>query len=169
MKQAVYGMVFDEHKKQILLVMRRDVPVWVLPGGGLEPGESPEEGAIREVFEETGYRVEIQKKIAEYEPVNRLTQFTHVFACSIVGGKPKLNSEAQKIEFFPLSALPLLPPPFPGWIQDALTSSSLIRKKIEGVSYWILLKLLCRYPVLVFRFLLTKVGIHWNGKDQSSS
>jgi 8-oxo-dGTP pyrophosphatase MutT (NUDIX family) len=32
------------------------VPVvrWITPGGGVEPGETHEEGAIRELFEETG-------------------------------------------------------------------------------------------------------------------
>jgi 8-oxo-dGTP pyrophosphatase MutT (NUDIX family) len=30
---------------------------WVTPGGGLQPGENPAEGAARELFEETGLRV----------------------------------------------------------------------------------------------------------------
>ena len=33
-------------------------PRWTLPGGGLDHGEDPRDGAIREVEEETGYRVE---------------------------------------------------------------------------------------------------------------
>ncbi|MEV0247053.1 NUDIX hydrolase [Nocardia sp. NPDC050712] len=32
---------------------------WELPGGGIEPGEAPEQAAIREVAEETGLRIEI--------------------------------------------------------------------------------------------------------------
>ncbi|MBN6812193.1 MULTISPECIES: NUDIX hydrolase [Kocuria] len=31
---------------------------WTLPGGGMEPGEQPEQTMIREVFEETGFHVE---------------------------------------------------------------------------------------------------------------
>jgi 8-oxo-dGTP pyrophosphatase MutT (NUDIX family) len=31
---------------------------WVTPGGGLDPGESPSAGAARELFEETGLRVD---------------------------------------------------------------------------------------------------------------
>lgn len=33
--------------------------LWTLPGGGLDFGESPEDGAAREVREETGYSVEL--------------------------------------------------------------------------------------------------------------
>lgn len=32
---------------------------WTLPGGGLELGETPDECCLREVFEETGYRVRL--------------------------------------------------------------------------------------------------------------
>lgn len=45
--------MFDNHQK-LLLVKRRDVPVWVFPGGGIEKGETPERAVVREVFEESG-------------------------------------------------------------------------------------------------------------------
>ncbi len=32
---------------------------WTFPGGGLEEGETPAQCAVREMFEETGYRVEL--------------------------------------------------------------------------------------------------------------
>ncbi len=34
---------------------------WTLPGGGLELGEDPLDGVVREVTEETGYAVEVQR------------------------------------------------------------------------------------------------------------
>ena len=34
---------------------------WVLPGGGIEPGESEEACVIRELFEETGLVVEVER------------------------------------------------------------------------------------------------------------
>ncbi|MER5480664.1 NUDIX hydrolase [Streptomyces sp. NPDC002734] len=49
--------VFDETLAQVLLV-RHPRRGWVPPGGVVEPGETPREGAVREVFEETGLRVE---------------------------------------------------------------------------------------------------------------
>lgn len=160
---AVYGIVFNEDKTEVLLVKRRDIPVWVLPGGGLDPGESPEEGAVRELWEETGFKAKVVRKVAEYLPVNKLTLLSHLFECQIISGKATTSSETKEIRFFSINHLPDLPPPYEGWIRDAAANhSTVLRKKIEGVSYWILFKLLIQHPILVGRYLLTKLGIHIN-------
>lgn len=165
-KQAVYGILFRENRQEVLLVQRRDLPVWVLPGGGLDPEELPEEGAKREVLEETGYEVEILRKIAIYLPVNRMTQKTHFFECKIIGGSAKINAEARQIQYFPIKKLPSrLPPPFHGWIKDALNpSKEMLIKNTEGVNYLTLLKLLIKHPHLVVRYFLTKLGIRFNAR-----
>ena len=163
LKQAVSGIIFCSEKKKVLLIKRRDIPVWVLPGGGVEAQESPEEAVVREVYEETGLSVQIVRKVAEYFPVNKLSQFTHLFECSVVQGNLQTGMETKEIIFFLSSKLPLLPPPYLSWNQDALSHQELvIKKKIEGVSYLILCKFLCLHPILVTRYLLTKIGIHIN-------
>ncbi len=165
-QQAVYGILFSEDKKQIVLVKRRDLPVWVLPGGGLDEGEDPEKGVIREVEEETGLHVRIVRQIAEYLPVNKMTQKTYFFECAQIGGEAKPSSESKEVTFFSLDKLPLLPPPFPGWIVDALADHpKIIVKPIEGVNYFVLIKLLLLHPILVLRYFLTKIGIRFNAQD----
>jgi 8-oxo-dGTP diphosphatase len=163
LRQAVYGLVFDDTRQKVLLTKRRDIPVWVIPGGGLEKDETPEEGAIREVLEETGFEVKVVRKVAEYLPVNKMTLFSHLFECRVVGGSARLSSETKDVQFFALDDLPKLPPPYAGWIADsAANHPTVLRKKIVGVTYWVLVKLLFQHPILVGRYLLTKLGIHIN-------
>ncbi|WP_228547107.1 NUDIX hydrolase [Candidatus Neptunochlamydia vexilliferae] len=160
--ESVNGIVFSKDRKEVLLIKRRDVPVWVLPGGGIDPGESPEEAVVREMEEETGCSAKIIRKVAEYTPICRLARFTHFFECKMMGS-PKATDETQGAAFFPLDALPEMPPPYAEWIADAAgNSSDMVRKKIKSVTYGNLFKHLIRHPILVFRFLLSRVGLHWN-------
>jgi 8-oxo-dGTP pyrophosphatase MutT (NUDIX family) len=147
-----------------LLIKRRDIPVWVLPGGGIDAGETPDHAACREMEEETGCRVEIVRKIAEYTPTNRLAKFTHFYEVRPLGGALQTGTETLDVAFFPLDELPKhLPPPYRSWIADAAARRpDLLKKEVEGVNYATLLKLLARHPILVGRFLLTKIGIHLN-------
>jgi len=44
--------------------------VWTFPKGLVEPGESPERAALREVFEETGYEAEITRPLGQVKTVD---------------------------------------------------------------------------------------------------
>jgi 8-oxo-dGTP diphosphatase len=161
MDHSVACILFRDSK--ILLIKRRDIPVWVLPGGGIDPGESPEIAACREMEEETGYQVKIVRKIAEYSPTNRLAKLTHFYEVAVAGGAPKTGAETRAVEFFEPDQLPRMPPPYRHWIRDARARhSAVLKKPVEGVNYATLLKVLVQHPVLVGRFLLTKIGIHIN-------
>lgn len=54
-RKASRAIIFDGDR--ILLSYAAEVDVWMLPGGGLEGGESPKACCIREVAEETGLKV----------------------------------------------------------------------------------------------------------------
>jgi 8-oxo-dGTP pyrophosphatase MutT (NUDIX family) len=55
----------DKRKKEIFLVFRSDYPVWVVTGGAIERGESPDKAALRETSEETGMKVKHGKHVGE--------------------------------------------------------------------------------------------------------
>jgi ADP-ribose pyrophosphatase YjhB (NUDIX family) len=59
------GLVVDEGGR-VLLIRARDLrnqPVWTLPKGALNPGETASDAALREVREETGWQCEVVEEL----------------------------------------------------------------------------------------------------------
>ncbi|MGM0075393.1 NUDIX domain-containing protein [Enterococcus sp. DIV1390a] len=103
---GVFNIITKNSK--ILLVKRRDLPFWDLPGGGLESGETLEECLIRETFEETGLIVSNCKQILHFINTS-INDEQFIFSSTIVGGKPISDGpETRLIKYFPLDSLPLL-------------------------------------------------------------
>jgi len=163
-REAAIGIVLNPKRDGVLLVRRRDIPVYVPPGGGVDTGESPQDAVVREVQEETGLNVEIVKKVGLYHPINRLTRRTHVFECTPVSGTLTPTQEGSHSQFFPIDELPKpLAPPHIEWIADTLSSKELlIERPITSVTYLTLAKAFLLHPRITLLFLLTKVGIHLN-------
>jgi ADP-ribose pyrophosphatase YjhB (NUDIX family) len=156
---AAIGIILDEHKLRVLLIKRRDVPVWVLPGGGIESGESAEAALLREIFEETGLVVAIDRQCAAYNPINRLAAQTFVFICHVLEGKLRLSNESSDACFFPLNALP--PSLFflhQQWMEEGLSSNHLIERPLFEVSYYQLFKYFLTHPLWVLRFAWTRLA-----------
>lgn len=161
--QSVAAAVFSPDRSQVLLIKRRDVPVWVLPGGGIDPQETPDSAVIREIFEETGFTVKVSRLVGHYQPINKLAKSTHLYECHIVSGAAlQSTSETLGAQFFPINSLPEMPPPYAEWIQDAVENQELIVKKLSSVTYWNLAKHALAHPVLVLRFLLARAGLAIN-------
>ncbi|MEL7431191.1 MAG: NUDIX hydrolase [Chlamydiota bacterium] len=164
MDETAIAAIFNAKRTHILLIKRRDVPVWVLPGGGIEPGESPENACIREAYEETGYTIHLLRKVGEYSPANRLTRFTHIYEGVVASGKASLSEETAAVRFFPVNDLPpLMPPPYTTWVAEAEKNFPfVIQRRLSEISYTLLLYRGLTNPILVMRFLLTKLGLTWN-------
>lgn len=164
MKSSVIAILFEEKMTRVLAIKRRDVPVWVLPGGGIEEGETPEKAVIREVFEETGFHVSIKRKVGMYTPVNKLASLTHVFECKIEKGEQRTGKETKDIGFFPFKNLPqIFFSVHADMLSDALMKKpEIINKKLSQVTYWNIIKYFIQHPILVIRFALSQAGFPIN-------
>lgn len=162
--ESVAGIVFSLCRTEVLLILRRDVPVWVLPGGGIDPGETAEQAVVREILEETGFQVKIDSLVGRYFPINRLAKKTALYSCSILSGSPQVSSETRGVRFFPLSALPKMPPPYREWIEESLLRRPPIERRLTSVNYATLFRYSLSHPLLVFRFLLARLGLPLNGR-----
>ena len=101
---TVQAIITDEEDR-ILLCLRHDYNVWNLPGWGLESGESPWEGVLREVKEETGLDAEVTRLVAMYSKPDK-DEMVFLFTCKVLWGELTLNDEAKDIQYFSRDALP---------------------------------------------------------------
>lgn len=114
-----------DEKGRVLLQKRGDNKQWGFPGGLIEIGESADETVIREVKEETGLDIVINKMIGVYSkyfyeyPNNDKAQTIGVFFdCSAVGGQVDIDyKETLDLVFYEVQNIPLL---FNKQQQDAL-------------------------------------------------
>jgi len=107
---AVAAIIFDDQGRILLCkhTYRKFHP-WGLPGGGLEYRERPEDGVRREVWEETGLEVQVEKLLyAESAPNNQ--HISLIYLCKIVDGVFQPNYEISQTEFFSMDGLPKLLP-----------------------------------------------------------
>ncbi|MCE5294869.1 MAG: NUDIX hydrolase [Chlamydiales bacterium] len=163
MKEAALTIIFYDEK--ILLVKRRDVPVWVLPGGGIDDGETPEIAAIREAKEETGLDVAITRKVGVWLPINRLGSCAHVFECKVITRDFVLvpQPESQEVAFFSLNTLPAT---FfflhRSWLDIALQNLPSRAYFMDNLTYYQAIKTILSHPILSFRYLLSRLGLPLN-------
>jgi ADP-ribose pyrophosphatase YjhB (NUDIX family) len=99
---------------EVLLIKEPDDGGWSLPGGWADVGESPSEAAVREVREESGYRVRAVRLISAYDrdrqghPSIPYHVYKLVFLCEILDDQPARDTEADGVGFFGENELPEL-------------------------------------------------------------
>lgn len=71
-KRAACVCVKNENENEVLLISSsRNDSYWIVPGGGIEDNENPEEAAAREVYEEAGVQGRLGRFLGVFESVNR--------------------------------------------------------------------------------------------------
>ncbi len=110
-KIDVRGAVIRDGK--ILLVRERADGCWAMPGGWGDIGDGPADMVAREIWEESGFRVTVDKLVGVYD-ANRLQplEFYHlyklIFLCSITSGQATPSIETLDVDFFGMDNLPPL-------------------------------------------------------------
>jgi ADP-ribose pyrophosphatase YjhB (NUDIX family) len=121
------AVVVDDEGR-ILLQRRSDSGSWALPGGAMDIGETFAQSAVREVKEETGFDVRIERIVGIYSDPGHVfaysdgevrQEFSICLACTIVGGTLTVSHESTDVRFVFLAEIP------------GLTMHPSIRKRID--------------------------------------
>ena len=107
------GVILDGQNR-LLLIRRSDNNRWAIPAGAMELGESMEECAIRETWEETGLRATTLTPFAFYTRYTYTNDYGHTYQQILMsfrihsweGELLRQTEESVDAGFFSLDALP---------------------------------------------------------------
>ena len=94
----------DEHKILLVKMTYQQYHPWGLPGGSLEYSETPEDGVVREVHEETGLEVEVEKLLlVKTWPRDKVGLY---YLCKLRAGNFQPSDEVSEYGYFSMADLP---------------------------------------------------------------
>ena len=139
----IVNVVVTVYKDEFLLCRRGIEPrkgYWTLPGGYMENGESPQEGALREAFEEAGAKAKIGPLLAIYQPPSK-NEVIMIFRGDLPTREAEAGMESLEVKFFKWDDIPWKELAFP-FVGEALLLHQKTKDKkdfqpvlIEGKSY----------------------------------
>jgi ADP-ribose pyrophosphatase YjhB (NUDIX family) len=109
-KVDIRAVVLKEGK--ILLSRERSDGKFSIPGGFADINYSPSQVAVKEVMEETGLTVTVNRLLAVVDtdrhnfPPLEFHYYKIIILCDLVGGEPRDNEETTEAGFFSFEALP---------------------------------------------------------------
>lgn len=120
---AAYAVIRDADRVLLAHWRERGRHAWTLPGGGVEPGEHPDDAVVREVLEETGYHVERgpilgtdsyvipaeERLVPSGRPMHGIRLF---YTARIVGGelRNEVDGSTDEAAWFLIDEVPRLEP-----------------------------------------------------------
>jgi 8-oxo-dGTP pyrophosphatase MutT (NUDIX family) len=96
------AVAIHDEAGRVLMGLHADRKIWVVPGGLIEPGETPSDGAVRETFEETGLIIELtgilgvfggKELVIDYVNGDRAAYVGTIFRARIIGGELRADGE----------------------------------------------------------------------------
>ncbi len=112
-KVDVRGFLLND-KNEILMVQEKCDNKWTIPGGWCEIGYSPKENIIKEMQEESGLDIEVDRLLAVFDkrchshPPRPHYVYKLVYWCKSLSFELNPNHEITDAKFFPISNLPEL-------------------------------------------------------------
>ncbi len=109
-KVDIRGVVFQDNK--ILMVREKVDDHWSLPGGFCDIGLSASENITKEIWEESGFKVQPKKLLAvlHYDkhphPPNPYDYYKLFIECEIIGGEATVGMETKGVAFYEEDQLP---------------------------------------------------------------
>lgn len=126
------GIVFDDTGTRVLLIQRRDNGRWEPPGGVVELGETIEDAVRREVEEETGAKVEVERLTGVYKNMPRGI-VALVFRCRLATQPMRETPEARQVRWFRASEVhDLMPAAYATRVHDALAETGTQVRSHDG-------------------------------------
>ncbi len=114
LRPCVYGFIFDQAGRVLLVKDAFSEDRWLVPGGGIERGETLEQALRREVLEETGLQVEMKSVVENIDefvimPTGRAVHgLLHFYLVRVTGGIIKHNGngfDTSSTAYFDLESL----------------------------------------------------------------
>jgi ADP-ribose pyrophosphatase YjhB (NUDIX family) len=111
-KMGVRGAVFDAAGRILMVRETADEHRWTLPGGWAEVNQTAAQSVVREVFEESGYRVRATKLAAAWDKATQghrpvpFTITTLFFICTLEGGAPGTSLETSEVGWSAEDSIP---------------------------------------------------------------
>ncbi|MEK5185380.1 NUDIX hydrolase [Solibacillus sp. FSL W7-1324] len=111
------AIIVMNEENELLLQLRSDTKDWGIPGGGMELGDSFEETAIKELYEETGLITNQLEMLGVASGKEFYYKFPHgdeiynatvIYKAVEIGGEMRKDEESLELAYFSLDSLPNL-------------------------------------------------------------
>lgn len=103
---GVFATLFDDQDRALLVRQAYGQQAWTQPGGGLEDGETPVDGVLREILEETGCVAEVTAFVGTYVSVFRSDMVLHFEARIVSQAARAPDDEIAELGLFTADTLP---------------------------------------------------------------